>query len=600
MTEPKVTWVLRALGGAIAPVAILAAAVPPATAGASTLDAEAVVPAPSVLAVSATPSALSLHGGTVTVYGRVRNAATCQQKLVSHQSLMVVFASNSRRCSSTFSAHVTIGANTTAVPLTVAFELIVRNGNKSSAGRFLIRLGSRRVLHVTPAARRSSGGTLRGQHTFARANGSLGPEWTAMTGGGLAIVNQQVPGTNASGDSGDIRTGEAYGSDQYSEVQVTSTPLSGYQWVGPAVRARAGGQDLYVGIYSWDNGSPKLMLCLRDNGNWDQLDDITTAPLSAGTTLTLTAVGSTLAFAVNGAVIISTSDSTLTGGAPGIMANGVATTDNWSGGNSGFQVEYQSTASGIQTYDFISPENGYGIQTLRVLQPTHPAVGVAHNFLFVLPVEAGLGNTYGDGLETLQASDAEDQYNLTIVEPTFADQPWYDDNPNDPNLRYESFMVNELVPWVDKTLATTGSEQNWLIGFSKSGYGGQDLILRNPNLFTVAASWDFPADMSSYDYYGSSPATAYGTEANFADNYQLSQAFVATHRSPFLTQDRIWLGGYGLYPEEMLHYEALLTSEGVRFTAGPMRLVAHSWDSGWVPAAVAALYQDSLRLPPGP
>ena len=46
----------------------------------------------------------------MAVNGRVRNAATCQQRLLSHQSFAVVFASNSRRCSSTFSAHVTIGA----------------------------------------------------------------------------------------------------------------------------------------------------------------------------------------------------------------------------------------------------------------------------------------------------------------------------------------------------------------------------------------------------------------------------------------------------------------------------------------------------------
>ena len=196
---------------------------------------------------------------------------------------------------------------------------------------------------------------------------------------------------------------------------------------------------MYVGIYSWNSGSPELMLFLRDNGSWDQLATATTTPLAAGSTLTLTVVGSTLAFAVNNTTVMSTTDTTLTGGAPGVVANGLATATNWSAGNSGFQVEYQSTASGVQTYDFLSPENGYGIQTLRVLQPTHPAAGVAHNFLFVLPVEAGLGNTYGDGLETLQALDAEDQYNLTIVEPTFADQPWYANNPDDPNLRYESF-----------------------------------------------------------------------------------------------------------------------------------------------------------------
>ncbi len=271
------------------------------------------------------------------------------------------------------------------------------------------------------------------------------------------------------------------------------------------MRAQAGGRDLYVGVYFWGNGSPELMLSSRDNGNWSQLGGIGTRPLAPGTTLTLTAVGSTLALAVNGAVVLSASASTLTGGAPGIMANGVATAGNWSGGNSGFQVGYQGTANAIQTYDVISPENGYGVQTLRVLRPTHPAAGVAHNFLFVLPVEAGLGDTYGDGLKTLQASDAEDQYNLTIVEPTFADEPWYANNPTDPNLQYESFMATELVPWVDQNLAATGTEQNWLIGFSKSGNGGQDLLLTYPNLFTMAASWDFPADMSSYSQFGPGP-----------------------------------------------------------------------------------------------
>ena len=188
---------------------VLAVLVPAATAGASTLNAAAAVPAPSVLAVSATPSALSFHGGTVTVNGRVRNAATCQQRLLSHQGFAVIFSSNSRRCSSTFSARITIGANPTTVPRNVAFELIARNGNKSSARRFFITLGPRPVLHGTRAARRSSGGTIRGQDTFARADGSLGPEWTAMTGGGLAIVNQQVQGTNSGGTSGDIRTGES-------------------------------------------------------------------------------------------------------------------------------------------------------------------------------------------------------------------------------------------------------------------------------------------------------------------------------------------------------------------------------------------------------
>ena len=83
--------------------------------------------------------------------------------------------------------------------------------------------------------------------------------------------------------------------------QVTSTPLTGSQWIGPAVRAQAGGQDAYVGIYYWNNGSPELMLFLRNNGNWTQLGTTyVSGPLAAGTQLPLTAVGSTLSFLENG------------------------------------------------------------------------------------------------------------------------------------------------------------------------------------------------------------------------------------------------------------------------------------------------------------
>ncbi len=178
-------------------------------------------------------------------------------------------------------------------------------------------------------------------------------------------------GDQLGGISGDIRTGESYTSDQFSQVQLTSTQLTGSQWVGPAVRAQAGGKDLYVGIYFWDNGRPELMLFLRDNGNWDQLGSMTTGLLAAGTTLTLTVVGATLAFAVNNTTVMSTTDTTLTGGAPGVVANGLATAANWSGGNSGFQVQYQGAANGIQTYDFVSPEDGYGIQT-PAGPPAHP------------------------------------------------------------------------------------------------------------------------------------------------------------------------------------------------------------------------------------
>jgi S-formylglutathione hydrolase FrmB len=233
---------------------------------------------------------------------------------------------------------------------------------------------------------------------------------------------------------------------------------------------------------------------------------------------------------------------------------------------------------------------------VRVLTPVTPAAGVAHNFLIVLPVEAGLGSQFGDGLATLRSLDAQDRYNLTIVEPTFAIDPWYADNPDDPNLQYETFMTRELVPWIKLHLATTGREQVWLIGFSKSAIGGQDLILKHPDVFTLAASWDGPFGMSSYGQFGSDSAGSYGTQANFQANYELTRAFVAAHKAPFLTANRIWIGGYGIYQTDDTDYDALLTSEGIAHSTQTPQYLPHRWERGWVRIALAALARDSRDL----
>jgi len=421
-----------------------------------------------------------------------------------------------------------------------------------------------------------------------------------MQDGGLSISSQAMTGRN--GLAGDIWTGSTLTSNQYSQIEVTSRPLTGGQWIGTAVRAQHGGRDAYVGIYNWNGGRPELLLFRRSGGNWIQLGaGYSPGPLAAGTRLRLVAVGSTISFLENGVQRLSVSDSSLSGGAPGIMIYGVGTAGNWSGGNAsrapGFVVQYLSTdAYGVKSYQVISADNGPGPQVLRVLAPTHPAPGVPHNFLYVLPVQLRLSNTYNDGLETLRRLDAQNRYNLTIIEPTFGIDPWYANNPKNRNVQYETFITRELVPWVTKNLAITGKEQNWLIGFSKSGLGVQDLILKHPDIFALAASWDFPATMSSYDELGPDPAASYGTDANFQANYRLTAAFLNAHKKPFLRLNRIWIGGNREFPVGMSDYAKLLAKEGIVYSREAPRFMHHNWDSGWVPDALAALRQDSIKF----
>ena len=101
--------------------------------------------------------------------------------------------------------------------------------------------------------------------------------------------------------SGDIRVGEDYGSDQYSQIVVTSTQLTAGSGSARRSAARTAVRTRYLGMYFWNDGNPQLALYKRTDGTWVQLGSSDpVAPLPAGTVLTLVAVGSQISFVENG------------------------------------------------------------------------------------------------------------------------------------------------------------------------------------------------------------------------------------------------------------------------------------------------------------
>jgi putative esterase len=426
---------------------------------------------------------------------------------------------------------------------------------------------------------------------FDRADGALGENWASLPDGGLALLSHQVSGTIPGGLSASMRIGEIYDANQYSEIITSSVPLFGSQWIGPSVRTQANG-DMYVGIYWWNNGNPVLRIYKRVSGAFTQLGpEYACGALPAGTGLELMARGTTISFLQDGIERISAYDPSLYGGYPGVAAFDTPSAGNWSGGTADFEAHFLGIdANGVESYHMSSAYNGYGPHLLRVLRPANPAPGMAHNILLVLPVTAEGDDNFGNGMDTLRQLNAQNNYNLTILEPSFPIAPWYADHPVDLNYRFEAFMSLELQPWAKANLAVTGQEKIWLLGFSKSGVGGLALMLKHPDLFPLVAAWDFPADMSTYTQYEAD--LNYGTEENFQNNYRLTSGFVDQRKSPFLTANRIWISGYAAFQADIADFDALLTSLGIQHTNAPGILQQHRWDSGWVPAALAALAEE--------
>ena len=252
--------------------------------------------------------------------------------------------------------------------------------------------------------------------------------------------------------------------------------------------------------------------------------------------------------------------------------------------------------NGVISYDAVSVYNGPGTTVLRVLPPSNPAPGMPHRFIYVLPAIAGvnLQDEFGDGLEELRKLNVQNVYNAHIIAPSFQIVSWYANHASNPDRRYESFMVSDLVPWVQGALSVTGQEEHWLVGFSKSGFGAVTLLFRNPSVFNAAAAWDFPADQPDTSDFNM--LDNYGTENNFQSNYRLTSDWIDARKGPFQGTGRLWLSqdyvtyfGVPTYRDEVLAFADRLRGEGAQFMLAGGAARTHGWASGWLPEAIAGL-----------
>ena len=235
-----------------------------------------------------------------------------------------------------------------------------------------------------------------------------------------------------------------------------------------------------------------------------------------------------------------------------------------------------------------------GTTKIKVLLPRVLDKITRYRVLYVLPVEPLGEMKWGDGLWEIQKNDLQDKYGLICVQPTFAQTPWYADHPTNPRIRQESYFLNVVMPFIDRTYPTlAGKEGRLLLGFSKSGCGAFSLLLRHPDVFGKAAAWDAPLMMERPNKYGM--AEIFGTQENF-EQYQIA-ALLRKEAAKLSEPVRLMQFGYGNFREHHQSAHRLMNELGIthEYRDGPKR--EHSWHSGWLPEAVKMLAQDNGSAP---
>src|SRR5437773_4375868 len=106
----------------------------------------------------------------------------------------------------------------------------------------------------------------------------------------------------------------------------------------------------------------------------------------------------------------------------------------------------------------------------------------------VLYLLHGLTGHYSDWLHRTNVADYAAQYRMIVVMPEGKDG-WYTDSASVFTDKYESYILKELIPDVQKRYRTIETRYGrGIAGLSMGGYGALKFGLKSPESFTFAAS----------------------------------------------------------------------------------------------------------------
>nr|WP_319510279.1 alpha/beta hydrolase family protein [uncultured Draconibacterium sp.] len=98
-----------------------------------------------------------------------------------------------------------------------------------------------------------------------------------------------------------------------------------------------------------------------------------------------------------------------------------------------------------------------------------------------------------------QIKDYADLYQFIIVCPDGGYSSWYFDSPVDNNWKYETYIADELINWVDKKYSTRGSREGRAItGLSMGGHGALYLAFRHQDVYGAAGSMSGGVDIRPF------------------------------------------------------------------------------------------------------
>ena len=158
---------------------------------------------------------------------------------------------------------------------------------------------------------------------------------------------------------------------------------------------------------------------------------------------------------------------------------------------------FSAQAAHVDTIQVFSPSMNKNIKTCVIVPDNYKKSKKKFPIVYLLH---GYSGNYATWVKSFkEVSQQVDRYGFIAIGVDGNYSSWYFNSPIDPTFKYETYIIDELVPFIDKKYKTIASREGRAIsGLSMGGHGALYLSLKHQDVFGAAGSMSGGVDIRPF------------------------------------------------------------------------------------------------------
>ncbi|WP_413997952.1 alpha/beta hydrolase [Flavobacterium sp. W1B] len=160
-------------------------------------------------------------------------------------------------------------------------------------------------------------------------------------------------------------------------------------------------------------------------------------------------------------------------------------------------VFFSAKAAKVDTLEVFSTSMNKNIKTCVITPEGYKKKNKKFPVVYLLH---GYSGNYATWLKSFkEVGEQADKYGFIVIGVDGNYSSWYFDSPIDPTFKYETYIIDELIPFIDKKYKTIASREGRAIsGLSMGGHGALYLSFKHQEVFGAAGSMSGGVDFRPF------------------------------------------------------------------------------------------------------